>query len=299
MNINLKLLNSFLLVAEYSSFREAAERANRSLPAISMQIKQLEEQLGVTLFHRTTRRVELTKEGEHLLISVRKALAAIEVGLLELKSASDIAIGQITFACVPTVAGTRLPTILSAFSKVYPGIVISLRELAAKDLMDAVRRRDVDFGIGPWVEKMDGFSFRSVLEEDYYALMLPEYAISSSTHITLAELSELPILKLTSASAFRDHIDSVLKPHSAEVQTKFEMMQVTTLIAMAEAGLGVALLPKISIPKITPLRAFRIVEPELSREIGILALSSYTLSPAATRLVSFIEKLLPVDKSTT
>lgn len=118
MNINLKLLNSFLLVAEYSSFREAAERANRSLPAISMQIKQLEEQLGVTLFHRTTRRVELTKEGEHLLISVRKALAVIEGGLLELKSASDIAIGQITFACVPTVASTRLPTILSAFSKI-------------------------------------------------------------------------------------------------------------------------------------------------------------------------------------
>jgi DNA-binding transcriptional LysR family regulator len=297
VNINLKLLHSFLLVAEHNSFREAAERANRSLPAVSMQIKQLEGQLGVTLFHRTTRRVELTKEGEHLLISVRKSLAEIETGLLELKSAANIETGQITFACVPTVASTRLPAILAAFSKTYPGIVISLRELAAKDLMEAVRRRDVDFGIGPKIEKMGGFTFQSILEDDYYALLHPDYKTSRKTRITIEELSRLPILKLSAGSALRDHIDSALKVHEHKLETKFEMMQATTLVAMAEAGLGVALLPKISIPRVTNLRALRIIAPEIGREIGIISINAHTLSPAASRLVSFIERLLPVDEN--
>ncbi|MES2537225.1 MAG: LysR substrate-binding domain-containing protein [Pseudomonadota bacterium] len=296
MNINLKLLHTFLLVAEHNSFREAAERANRSLPAVSMQIKQLEGQLGVTLFHRTTRRVELTKEGEHLLISVRKSLAEIETGLLELKSAANVQTGQITFACVPTVASTRLPAILAAFCQAYPGIVISLRELAAKDLMEAVRRRDVDFGIGPKVDKMSGFTFQSILEDDYYALAHPDIKTSRKTRITIEELSRLPILKLSAGSALRGHIDSALKAHEQQLETKFEMMQATTLIAMAEAGLGVALLPKISIPKVTNLKALRIVEPEISREIGIISISAHTLSPAASRLVSFIERLLPVAR---
>ncbi|MDY7546119.1 LysR substrate-binding domain-containing protein [Glaciimonas sp. CA11.2] len=295
MNINLKLLHSFLLVADHSSFREAAERANRSLPAISMQIKQLESQLGVVLFHRTTRRVELTREGEHLVISVRKSLAEIEAGLMQLKSAVDIQTGQITFGCVPTVASTRLPAILAAFAEAYPGIVITLRELAAKELMEAVRRRDVDFGIGPKTEKMNGFNFQSILEDEYFALVPPNYKTTRKTRITVEELGKLPLLKLSAGSALRGHIDMVLQSRFPDLETKFEMMQVTTLIAMAEVGLGVALLPKISLPKRSTLRALRIVEPEISREIGIISINAHTLSPAATRLVSFVERMLPMD----
>ena len=72
---NFKALSIFLAVAENTSFRQAAEQVHLSLPAVSMQIKQLETRLGVSLFHRTTRKVVLTHEGEQLLISVRKALA--------------------------------------------------------------------------------------------------------------------------------------------------------------------------------------------------------------------------------
>jgi DNA-binding transcriptional LysR family regulator len=76
MDINLKLLATFLSVAQNASFRKAAEQMNRSLTAVSMQIKQLDEQVGVPLLQRTTRKVELTREGEQLLITARKALAA-------------------------------------------------------------------------------------------------------------------------------------------------------------------------------------------------------------------------------
>lgn len=79
MNINPKLLATFLSVAKNASFRKAAEQTNRSLPAVSMQIKRLEEQVGVPLLQRTTRKMELTREGEQLLISARKARPSLRL----------------------------------------------------------------------------------------------------------------------------------------------------------------------------------------------------------------------------
>ena len=81
MRVNLKVLSTFLAVAENESFRKAAEQTNISLPAVSMQIKQLEERLGVALLQRTTRKVVLTPEGEKLMISTRKAMAEIDAAL--------------------------------------------------------------------------------------------------------------------------------------------------------------------------------------------------------------------------
>lgn len=293
MNINLKLMQTFLLVAEHSSFRAAAERANRSLPAVSMQIKQLETQLGLSLFHRTTRKVELTREGEQLLIRVRKALAELESGLLELKSAAGIESGQITFACVPTVAGTRLPAILAAFNRAYPAVALSLRELPGKDLLEAVRRRDVDFGIAPRMDKMPGFSFQPVLQEDYFAVAPAGFKAGRRNRITVAELARLPLLELAANSVLRDHVDRVLRAHAPQRETRFEMVQASTLVGLVEAGMGVALLPDIAIPRPTALRVLRIVEPTISREIGIVSINAHHLSPAAARMVEFITRLLP------
>ena len=86
MNVNLKLMHTFLLVAEHSSFCRAAEVSNRSQSAVSMQIKQLEEQVGVALFHRTTRRVELTAEGLDALRTRRTITLTKPVAIAEKKA---------------------------------------------------------------------------------------------------------------------------------------------------------------------------------------------------------------------
>src|SRR5690606_6108551 len=99
--INFKLLSAFISVAEHASFRKAAEQNFVSLPAISMQIKQLEAQVGVALFQRTTRRVELTPEGEQLLISTRKAMAELDSGLSLSQQAANAQHGTLALACVP------------------------------------------------------------------------------------------------------------------------------------------------------------------------------------------------------
>ena len=100
-DINFKLLHIFIAIADNRSFRQASEKLNRSQSAVSMQIKQLEDQIGAALFHRTTRRVELTAEGLKLLTFARRALGEWENGLREIREAVDIQRGTLTFAVHP------------------------------------------------------------------------------------------------------------------------------------------------------------------------------------------------------
>ena len=295
MNINFKLIGTFLSVAQNESFRRAAEETNRSLPAVSMQVKQLEEQLGVALFQRTTRKVTLTQEGEQLLISARKALAELEVGLSHIQHAADVQQGHLSFACVPTIASTRLPAILTAFAKKYPGISVHVRELANQDLLEAVRRREVDFAIGPVPEKKGELEFAPIFVDDYCAMLPRGYQDNGRASISLRELSKLPLLKLSSSTAFRDHVDNALKANGLSHESNYEFMQVTTLVAMAEAGLGIALLPRVALPRRTPLKVVRIIGPALSRTIAIVTIRGHSLSPAAARLVEMCNKLIAAE----
>ena len=295
MRINLKLLATFLSVAENASFRKAAEQNHLSLPAVSMQIKQLEEQLGVSLFQRTTRRVELTAEGEQLMISGRKAMAEIESGLAQIQQAADVQHGRLSFACVPTVSSTRLPQILTTFARRFPGITVHVRELTNKELLEAVRRREVDFGIGALPERKGELEFTPVFVDEYCALLPKGYQDGGRSGISLKELSKMPLLKLSRSTAFREHLDEVLRANGLPVETNYEFVHVHTIVAMAEAGLGVALLPRIAIPSRTSLKVVRVSNPVLTRTISIVTIRGHTLSPAAAKLVELCDQMIPPE----
>lgn len=296
MKINFKLLGTFLAVAQNSSFRKAAEQTHLSLPAVSMQIKQLEEQMGVALFQRTTRKVELTREGEQLMISTRKAMAELESGLAQIQHAADVLQGHLSFGCVPTIASTRLPAILTAFAKKYPGITVHVRELTHHELREAVRRREVDFGIGPVPDRASELEFAPIFVDDYCALLPEGYKDGGRAGISLRELSRMPLLTLSSTTLFREHLDQALAAGGHVPASNYEFTSVSTLVAMAEAGLGVAMLPRIAIPRKTPLKAVRITSPAISRTIAIMTIRGHTLSPAAARLVELCHQLIAPAK---
>lgn len=285
---NFKLLSAFVSVAEHGSFRKAAEQSFVSLPAISMQVKQLESQLGVALFHRTTRRVELTPEGEELLISARKALAELDSGLARIQQAANAQQGNLAFACVPTVAGTRLPAVLTTYARHYPGIAVRVRELTHHDLLEAVRRREVDFGIGPVEDKRPDLEFHPLFNDEYCALLPHGYRHNGRQAITLREVTRLRLLTLAPNSMFRNHLEAALQASGIKADLGYEFTHASTLIAMVEAGLGAGILPRIAIPRGTTLTAVRITRPALHRTIAVVTIRGYTLSPAGARLVEML-----------
>jgi DNA-binding transcriptional LysR family regulator len=294
MNVNLKLMHTFLLVAEHSSFCRAAEVSNRSQSAVSMQIRQLEMQLGVSLFHRTTRRVQLTREGELLLVCARKAVNELQSGLRQIKDAMDIQRGRLTLACEPTLAATRLPEILATFQKSYPGVTANVRELTAAEMLDSIRQQDVDFGIGTRSTNATDFQFQPILLDEIYALIPTSMDVGQRETISLLELSQMPTLLLTGSSAMHGMLDKAQKAAGITLDIKYEVQQVQTQIAMAIAGLGAAILPRIAIPlKPDPrVRAVPIVDPPLVRELCVITLRGQFLSPVAARFVEILQRLI-------
>jgi DNA-binding transcriptional LysR family regulator len=294
MNVNLKLMHTFLLVADHSSFCRAAEASNRSQSAVSMQIRQLELQLGVSLFHRTTRRVQLTREGELLLVCARRAVAELQTGLRQIKDAVDIQRGRLTLACAPTLAATRLPDILAAFQKSYPGVTAHVQELASTEMLESIRRQDVDFGIGPRAPNAAEFQFQPILLDEIYALIPASLDVGNRETISLLELSHMPTLVLAGSSGMHGMLEKAQKAAGVTLNIKFEVQQVQTQIAMAAAGLGAAILPRIAIPlKPDPrLRAVPIVDPPLVRELCVVTLRGQFLSPVAARFVEMLQRLI-------
>jgi DNA-binding transcriptional LysR family regulator len=293
MTVNLKLLSVFVLVAEHSSFRKAAEELDRSQSAISSQIRQLEEQLGVTLFHRTTRRVTLSSEGEQLLTYVRQALGEIEAGIQAIFDAAAARRGRVVLACAPTIAGARLAGILTAFKREFPDVVVHVRELAAAEMLDSIQAQEVDFGIGPRVNRETDFHFNGILRDEIWAVIPVDAKVGDERGVTLAELSELPMLMITKSAALRSDLERVLSEQHVALLPQYEGMQVQTMLSLVVAGLGAAILPRIAIPA-TGTERYRAlpIRPPLSREICIVTLAGKTLSPMATQFVTIAERVL-------
>jgi DNA-binding transcriptional LysR family regulator len=295
-NVNLKLLQTFILVAEEMSFKVASEKAFRSPSAISAQIKQLEKQLGVKLFHRTTRSVDLTEEGKHLLLCAQKALSEVEAGLRAIRETADILRGKVSLASSPTVAGSRLARVLSVFDKDYPGIAIFVRELTSEAFFDSIRNRKVDFGIGPVIDTSE-FRFEPLIDDPLYALVPKRFISTARTTIPLATLTNMPLLVLNTATALRRMIESALSERNLTFDTRYEFTQAQTLISMASAGLGTAILPKIVLPIIPDpnVHVLRITDPSLVRQIAVITNPGQSLSPASERLVQLVREYLPPE----
>ncbi len=287
---NLKAIQVFVVVAETCSFRKAAEILNRSQSAVSTQIKLLEDQIGVSLFHRTTRRVQLTSEGETLLGHAQRAVASLDLGLRQIREAANIQHGQIVMGCVPSVAATVLPGVLAEFGAKRSGIRLDLRELASAELMDAIGSQEVYFGIGPKVEGLSDFEFAPIADEPIYALIPRAHWLKGADAITLAQLVQMPVILASSSAALRAEINAELDAQDLEIVNSFEVIQVQTMLAFAQAGLGTAILPRIMIPDPLDanLQALPIVEPELKRTICLITLKGNSLSPAALELTKLI-----------
>ena len=278
---NLKAVQIFVVVAETCSFRKAAEILHRSQSAVSTQIKLLEEQIGVAL---------LTAEGEQLLGHAQRAVASLEMGLRQIKEAANIQFGNIAMGCVPSIAATVLPPVLAEFQRKRSGIHLELRELASAQLLETISKQEILFGIGPEVEQASDFDFMPITKEPIYALLPKAHWKIDQNSITLAELAPLPVILASSSAALRNTLNRELAMRGLEIKHSFEVIQVQTMLAFAQAGLGVAILPQIMIPQPLDetLQALPIVDPVLERNLCLITLKGNSLSPAARELTSLI-----------
>lgn len=297
--LNLKSVQVFVSVAEHRSFRAAAEQLRLSQSVISTQIKRLEEQLGVSLFLRTTRSVRLTAEGEQLLESAARAMQELKKGLQRVQESIDLRKGKLSIACSPSIAAFTLPHVLARFVKDYPGIELLVNELTATDLYEHVRSGKVDLGIGPFTDSIE-FDCDTIYSGPLYAIVSKDLFRATGTNISLAQLASIPTLLMKPADApLQQIINSAFKQRGLATSVRYRFSQTQSLITAAEAGLGAAILPRIAFNKIDyrGVQVLKIVTPAIIWRIAIVALRGRSLPPPARCLAELMRELIDFPAS--
>jgi DNA-binding transcriptional LysR family regulator len=296
--ITLKQLETFVAVAESGGFRRAADRLNLSQSAVTAHVKSLEGHLGVPLFHRTTRSVRLTAAGEDLLAQAARTLSGIDEIAQRFQAEAAVERGRVTVASAPSFAASLLPGLLAAYHARHPDVVVEVREAYAPEILDAVHADRADFGIGPTDAAGKDMEVRPLLADSFVALVSADHPLASAKTVKLESLSQETLLLMPRMSETRRQLDAAFTGRGLILEPTYEVLHHQTLIALAEAGVGIGVLPSVALMGAgsTKCRQLPIVDPDFTRQIGILTRRDHALSPAAAALIDLATKTLSISE---
>ncbi|QCL96484.1 LysR family transcriptional regulator [Agrobacterium tumefaciens] len=291
MSINCEILDlrAFQAVVELASFHRAAEALHISQPALTRRIQKLEQAIGAPLLERTTRHVAPTAMGQEVMPLVRRMLEEFDGSLFAMKDGAQRR-GLITMACVPTAAFYFLPTVIKTFSQQYPHIRLRIRDLTANEGLQAVARGEVEFGINLMGNSDPELSFEPLIDDPFVLAMRKDHPLAAFETIEWDQLEHYPLVVVDRSSGNRTLLDSALARHNLKLNWFYEVTHLNTSLGLVEAGLGISVLPRLATPQDDhPFLITRpIVNPVVSRTIGIVQRRSSALSPAAEKFVRML-----------
>lgn len=249
VNFDLNDLQAFRAVVELGSFRKAAEAVNISQPALSRRIDKLEGALGVRLFERTTRSVTLTTVGRAFAPSAEQLLDDLDVALPGIRDVSSSQLGHVTIACVPSVADYFLPSAVASFHRHFPRIRVKLLDASANEVLSAVISGEADFGVSFMGSQESEVDFKVLLQEQFVAACRCDHPLARKKRVTWNELYEHEYVSVDKTSGNRLLLDQALSAVSPRAPSVCETRHVTTMLGLVEAGLGVAAVPSMAMPK--------------------------------------------------
>lgn len=244
--MQIKQLQHFVAVAESLNFSRAAEQVHIAQPALSISIRNLEDELGVKLFVRGTRRVELTKAGRVALAATRKALTrTAEIGPLTRAAAAGEA-GVLRMAFVGGATFNLLPKFLPGFRRRFPAVELDLRESTTSQVIEWVQSRTVDVGISRYPLAIANNVAVHVLEHDQLMAVLPKgHALLGKKRLRLADLATESFIQYSASNSASMHavVNLACQRAGFVPRVEQEAVQLQTMASLVQSGLGIALLP--------------------------------------------------------
>lgn len=295
MNFDLADLRAFVAVAELNSFRAAAESIHLSQPALSRRVEKLEAALGIRLFDRTTRSVSLTAVGRDFSKKARALLDDLEDSLLSMREVASSQVGEVVIACIPSAVYYFLPQVLKEYHAQYPRIRVRILDDGANAVLESVSRGEADFGISIIGTQEPEIEFQSILSESFVVACRSDHPIAVKRQVTWGELDQYDYMTVDKSSGNRLLLDNALATAKARPSWRYEARHISTLVGMVEAGLGIAVVPRLSMPmgKHPTLVSIPLVEPSVERTVGLIRRRGRELSPSARQLYQMIEQTWP------
>ncbi len=289
MRHELRHVRAFLKIAELHSFTRAAAELHVSQSALTVQVKQLEEELGVLLFDRNKRGVAITAAGRDLLCPLQRLVLDSEAIVGYARDISAVRTGNVAIAALPTIAADLLPRAMREFLRTNPEVRITVQDVVADRVRELVTNAAVDFGLGA-ANRQDRELQAHPLYHDHLAAFLPPgHTLAKRDEVTLRELEDCYLILPNRESSVRRIVEGAFARARVTAAVRHETNYMPTALALARRGLGVAILPESALDgNEDDVVRVPIRKPAMSRQICLLQRVDRSLSPAAA---SFVQTL--------
>jgi LysR family transcriptional regulator, carnitine catabolism transcriptional activator len=293
MNVSTRQLRAFMALAAERNFTRAAAASHLSQPAFSALIRQLEESLGVRLFERSTRHVDLTAEGEEFERSARRVLTEFEAAISGMRERAARERGRVSIALLPSLAADWLPQVLAGFRAEFPGIELEVADVLSEPCIERVRSGRADFALAATRADTPELRAEPFCSDDFHLVCPAGHPLAKQRDPRPRDLVRWPFIHLSRTSSVRQYIDAATHPQP--LPSVLEVDQLATVAGMVRAGLGISVVPALTLYQFrAPDLVTRPIRwPGLTRRIYLVRRRDRGLSVAAQGLYDWVMERRP------
>ena len=293
INWSVRELDVFLALAQTLSFRRTAAQVSLSQSAVSGVVTRLEEALGVRLFDRTTRHVQLTGAGQVFAEQALLLRTQTDEAVRAVKNVAELQVGKVRLAALPSLAATVVPAACAIFAARHPGVQFEIADTLSGPAFDLVRAGQVDFALTAANPAYADLDYTPLAADSFVLLIPPGHPLAKARGpLRWLEVASLTHISMPLPASVRQYADAALLQHRLRFAPTYEVEHLATITAMVASGLGVAALPELA-AAVAPMPGVvrrPIIEPDISRPIGLVTRRHRSLSPAAAALVEVLRE---------
>lgn len=236
----------FSAVAARMSFRRAADDVHITQPALSQQVRRLENELGVELFDRRRHPIRLTSAGAHLLVLAHQILDAMDNAVAEVREFGSEYRGRIVLGAMQYLTSLEVPDLLAAFRTRHPRVELQLRMGNTGQLETMLRADEIDLALchSDGLDLPPGFAIEPLRDEELVLIVAPSHPLAGRDQVSVTELADAPFITFRHGASIHDALMNAFAEHGLVPQVGFESADMATAFALVGRGLGVALVPR-------------------------------------------------------
>lgn len=282
MNISPRQLRMFLTLSQSLNFSKTAAQLFMTQPSLSKAIRDLEAELGLSLFERTTRSVRLTPAGQRMAVVARSVLGEFEAGLRRFESSAQREALQVSIASWPSLAQVMLPEVCVMLEKQFGTPQITLHDCANSACLQRLLDHQADFALASVAPSHPDLRCEELLRDRFVLLACGKWRKRVAPRLRLEDLLALPLITLSDASTAMRYMSAAFLQHGIEYRPKMQVDQIATVAGLVRQEVGVAVLPFLGMMPLltTGMQTCEIIDGPL-RSVGLVTRRLGSPSPIA------------------
>ena len=284
-----------LAVAEYGNFTTASEKCFVTQPTLSMQVQKLEEELGVTIFNRSTKPLQVTEVGEKVLNQARKIIEESTRMNDVISEEKGIIGGTLKVGIIPTVTSTLLPLFLNIFTKKHKNVDLKIEELNTETIVKRLEDNSIDCAIAATPLVNDKIIERPLYYEPFVAYVPKHHGLSGNKYLDIDDLTNGDLLILQDGHCFRNQVLNLCTLEDLNKQYELKSGSFETLINLSNNGPWMTIIPYLHSNNLSPKNIENIIpfqDPAPAREISMIYSKSQLKLPVINALMSNISSVI-------